>query len=114
MTEARQASMSSQVSPTVSNEKPGVAEELAKPAMAGLTDEDREIIEIQTNSPKLTIGYFSLFRYANKKQALIMAISAFASIVAGAVLPLMTVSLLVRSCLDRSILTSIVTSARVW
>jgi ATP-binding cassette subfamily B (MDR/TAP) protein 1 len=98
MTEARQASMSSQASPTVSNEKPGVTEELAKPAMAGLTDEDREIIEIQTNSPKLTIGYFSLFRYANKKQALIMAISAFASIVAGAVLPLMTVSLLVCSC----------------
>jgi ATP-binding cassette subfamily B (MDR/TAP) protein 1 len=92
--ESRQASMSSQASPTMSNEKPPVAEELAKPAMAGLTAEDKEIIEIQTNSPKLTVGYFSLFRYANKKQALIMVLSGIASIVAGAVLPLMTVSLL--------------------
>ena len=92
MPESRQASMSSQASPTMSNEKPAVTEELAKPAMAGLTAEEKEIIEIQTNSPKLTVGYFSLFRYANKKQALIMVLSGIASIIAGAVLPLMTVS----------------------
>lgn len=113
MSKSQQASMSSQASPRVSNEKSGATEELAKPAMAGLTVEEREIIELQTNSPKLTVGYFSLFRYANKKQALIMVVAAFASIVAGAVLPLMTVSP-VHFCMTRTILTLNVIPARIW
>lgn len=82
--------MTSQASPAGENEKPAVVEELAKPATAGLTDEEKEIIDRQTHSPQLKVGYFSLFRYANRKEALIMVIAAIASITAGAVLPLMT------------------------
>ncbi|KAH7130253.1 P-loop containing nucleoside triphosphate hydrolase protein [Dendryphion nanum] len=65
-------------------------EELPGVPTAGLTDEEKEIIERQLHVPTLKIGYFSLFRYANKKEWFIMFIAAIASIAAGAVMPLMT------------------------
>ena len=66
-------------------------EEGAKTLTSGLSDHDKQIIDRQTDAPKLSVGFFALFRYANKKHTLIMIISLIASIAAGAVMPLMTV-----------------------
>lgn len=57
-----------------------------------LSDKEKEIIDLQLTAPTLTVGYFSLFRYATAKDKAIMAIALIASIAAGAVMPLMTVS----------------------
>ncbi|KAF2998267.1 GTPase-activating protein [Curvularia kusanoi] len=65
-------------------------EEGAKTLTAGLSDHDKEIIDRQTDAPKLNVGFFALFRYANKTHTFIMIISLIASIAAGAVMPLMT------------------------
>lgn len=67
------------------------SEEGAKTLTSGLSDHDKQIIDKQTDAPKLSVGYFALFRYANKKHTLIMIVSLIASIAAGAVMPLMTV-----------------------
>ncbi|ORX93757.1 P-loop containing nucleoside triphosphate hydrolase protein [Clohesyomyces aquaticus] len=61
-----------------------------RPPTTHLSDEEKQIIDKQLHVPKAKVGYFSLYRYANRKEFVIMAISAFASIVAGAVMPLMT------------------------
>jgi hypothetical protein len=52
--------------------------------------QERDIIEKQTSAPNLTVGYFSLFRYANGMDRLVMVGALVASIAAGAVMPLMT------------------------
>lgn len=67
------------------------SEEGAKTLTSGLSDHDKQIIDRQTDAPKLNVGYFALFRYANQKHTLIMIVSLIASIAAGAVMPLMTV-----------------------
>jgi ATP-binding cassette subfamily B (MDR/TAP) protein 1 len=59
----------------------------------GLSEDERNIIDRQLNAPNEKVGYFSLFRYANAKDMSIMAVATIASIVAGACLPLMTVSI---------------------
>ncbi|KAF2020294.1 P-loop containing nucleoside triphosphate hydrolase protein [Aaosphaeria arxii CBS 175.79] len=75
----------------VNNEKgASSAEELPVEATAGLSEQEKAIIEKQTHVPSMSIGYFSLFRYANKKERLIMFASFVASIGAGVVMPLMT------------------------
>ncbi|KAJ8116550.1 hypothetical protein OPT61_g2038 [Boeremia exigua] len=66
------------------------SEEGAKTLMFGVSDHDKQIIDKQTDAPKLNVGYLALFRYANKKQTIIMIVSLIASIAAGAVMPLMT------------------------
>lgn len=78
-------------SSTVTDEKNVVEleKEPTSPAPA-LTEDEKQIIEKQVFVPRKKIGYFSLFRYANKVETLIMVIAALASIIAGAVLPLMT------------------------
>jgi ATP-binding cassette subfamily B (MDR/TAP) protein 1 len=76
------------------DEKHGSPSEEVKPPMAHLSEQEKEIIERQIDAPKLTVGYFSLFRYANKMEFFIMVIAFIASIAAGAVMPLMTVRLL--------------------
>jgi ATP-binding cassette subfamily B (MDR/TAP) protein 1 len=68
-------------------------EKEVKPPTAGLSDQEKDIIERQTNAPNLTVGYFSLFRYANGTDKVVMVIALIASIAAGAVMPLMTVSI---------------------
>ena len=67
------------------------SEEGAKTLTSGLSEHDKQIIDKQTDAPKLSVGYFALFRYANKKHTFIMIVSLIASIAAGAVMPLMTV-----------------------
>lgn len=59
--------------------------------MAGLSEQEQEIIQRQLDAPKLTVGYFALFRYASTTEILIMVVALIASIAAGAVMPLMTV-----------------------
>ncbi|KAH7082712.1 leptomycin B resistance protein pmd1 [Paraphoma chrysanthemicola] len=65
--------------------------EEVKPPMAGLSEQEKEIIERQLDAPKLTVGYFALFRYASRNEIIIMVIALIASIAAGAVMPLMTI-----------------------
>lgn len=83
------------------DEKHGVQqpEVAVKSPLAGLTEQEKQIIERQTEAPTLTVGYFSLFRYASGKDKLIMVFAFFAAIAAGAVMPLMTVSSLAIQCL---------------
>jgi hypothetical protein len=50
------------LSPASSSVDEKHAEEVKAP-MAGLSDREREIIERQIDAPKLTVGYFALFRY---------------------------------------------------
>jgi hypothetical protein len=73
------------------DEKHGSPSEEVKPPMANLSEQEKEIIERQIDAPKLTVGYFALFRYASKAELLIMVIAFIASVAAGAVMPLMTV-----------------------
>ena len=68
------------------------AEKEARPPTAGLSDQEKDIIDKQLTAPNPTVGYFSLFRYATAKDKLIMVVALIASIAAGAVMPLMTVS----------------------
>ncbi|EAT86700.2 hypothetical protein SNOG_05636 [Parastagonospora nodorum SN15] len=46
------------------DEKHGVQGEEVKPPLAGLNEQEREIIERQIEAPKLTVGYFALFRFS--------------------------------------------------
>ncbi|KAF1939467.1 leptomycin B resistance protein pmd1 [Clathrospora elynae] len=72
-------------------EKHGVQKEgQVRPTMASLSDQEREIIDKQLTAPNLTVGYFSLFRYATRKDMAIMIAALISSIAAGAVMPLMT------------------------
>lgn len=74
---------------SASNEKVG-SDDDTQSSTAGLNGVEKEIIERQTSAPNEKVGYFSLFRYADKKDIAIMLVATFASIVAGSCLPLMT------------------------
>ena len=74
------------------NEKEGASEDEVKAVLTGLSEQEQEIIRKQLTTPDLTIGYFTLFRYASRKDVAIMIVALVASIAAGAVMPLMTVS----------------------
>jgi ATP-binding cassette subfamily B (MDR/TAP) protein 1 len=77
------------------DEKHGAPSEEVKLPMAGLNEQEKEIINRQLDAPKLTVGYFALFRYAHAHEIIIMIISLIASIAAGATMPLMTVCLFI-------------------
>ncbi|KAA8623420.1 Leptomycin B resistance protein pmd1 [Pyrenophora tritici-repentis] len=66
------------------------SERESRPPTSPLSDQEKDIIDRQLTAPNLTVGYFSLFRYASTKDKLIMVLALFASIAAGAVMPLMT------------------------
>ncbi len=57
-----------------------------------LPEHERTILKRQTDVPEVKVGYLTLFRYATTMDILILAVSAFCTIVAGAAMPLMTVS----------------------
>ena len=77
---------------TLANEKDS---EKTRNSAQLLNEDEKAIIEDQLHIPEVKVGYFSLYRYANKKEIAIMLVSSIAAIAAGAVLPLMTVSNLV-------------------
>ncbi|KAL1590682.1 hypothetical protein WHR41_00707 [Cladosporium halotolerans] len=58
---------------------------------AHLPEIEAAILRHQLETPPVKVTYFRLYRYATTNDLIIIAISAFCAIVAGAVLPLMTV-----------------------
>jgi ATP-binding cassette subfamily B (MDR/TAP) protein 1 len=79
---------------TPPNEKVVAASDDAQSSTAvvsRLNPAEKEIIDRQTLAPNEKVGYFSLFRYADGKDFVVMFVALIASIVAGACLPLMTV-----------------------
>ncbi|KAF2133841.1 P-loop containing nucleoside triphosphate hydrolase protein [Dothidotthia symphoricarpi CBS 119687] len=84
------ATRSSLTSGEVIDEKHGAPSEKVKAPTAHLSEQEKAIIDRQLSAPNLTVGYFSLFRYATTRDILIMVVAAIASIGAGAVMPLMT------------------------
>lgn len=75
---------------TAASTSTGVASDLVKQIAVGLSEKEQELIDIQTTAPSLTVGYFALFRYATRRDIVIMILALVASIAAGAVMPLMT------------------------
>ncbi|XTI94332.1 leptomycin B resistance protein pmd1 [Cenococcum geophilum] len=73
---------------TMANEKE--ESEKTRDSAQLLNEDEKAIIEDQLHIPEVKVGYLSLYRYANKKEIAIMLVSLMAAIVAGAVLPLMT------------------------
>ncbi|KAF1951528.1 P-loop containing nucleoside triphosphate hydrolase protein [Byssothecium circinans] len=61
----------------------------AQSSTAGLNEQEKAIIDKQTDAPNEKVGYFALFRYADKKDALVILVATIASIAAGAAMPLM-------------------------
>jgi ATP-binding cassette subfamily B (MDR/TAP) protein 1 len=60
----------------------------------GLNQAEKEIINRQLEALSLTVGYFALFKYAKTNEIIVMIVALVASIVAGAIMPLMTVRFL--------------------
>jgi len=60
-------------------------------AFAHLPEHEAEVLRRQLATPPVKVTYFRLYRYATTNDKIIIAISAIAAIIAGAVLPLMTV-----------------------
>jgi ATP-binding cassette subfamily B (MDR/TAP) protein 1 len=56
-----------------------------------LTTTEQRIVSAQIDAPSVKIGYFSLYRYADKKEIAIMVVSALAAIAGGVAFPMMTV-----------------------
>lgn len=65
---------------------------------AHLSQHEKDILKKQLDAPEVKIGFFGLYRYADKMDILILVISAICAIAAGAALPLFTVS----SAMDRT------------
>lgn len=59
---------------------------------AHLSQDEKDILKKQLDAPEVKIGFFGLYRYADKMDILILVISAICAIAAGAALPLFTVS----------------------
>ncbi|KAK0663702.1 ABC transporter fmpD [Lasiodiplodia hormozganensis] len=67
------------------------SEEEETDPFAHLPENERAILKRQLDTPAVNISYLALYRYANKLEWIIIAISSICAIAAGAVLPLMTV-----------------------
>ena len=85
---------------TIANEKE--ESEKTRNSAQLLNEDEKAIIKDQLHIPEVKVGYFLLYRYANKKEIAIMLVSSIAAIAAGAVLPLMTVSNLVPTPISSS------------
>ncbi|KAH8129751.1 ATP-binding cassette, subfamily B (MDR/TAP), member 1 [Trichoderma asperellum] len=59
--------------------------------LAGLKLDETQIIKAQLDSPNVGVNYFTLYRYADVWDCLIIAISALCAIAAGAILPLLSI-----------------------
>lgn len=63
-------------------------------AFAHLPEHEQAILKKQLDIPTVAINYIKLYRYATRVDLIIIAISSLCAIIGGAVLPLMTVSIL--------------------
>jgi ATP-binding cassette subfamily B (MDR/TAP) protein 1 len=61
-------------------------------AFAHLPEQEKQILKTQLDSPPVKVTFFSLYRYADAWDWLIIFIGAICAIAAGAALPLFTVS----------------------
>ena len=61
-------------------------------ALENLPDEEKHILKAQLDSPSVTVTYFSLYRYADAWDYLVLLVSALCAIAGGAALPLFMVS----------------------
>lgn len=68
------------------------SEDKSTDPFAHLPDDEAAILRRQVETPDVEVGYFSLFRYASRADWLIFSLAFFAAVVAGAAMPLMTVS----------------------
>jgi ATP-binding cassette subfamily B (MDR/TAP) protein 1 len=62
-------------------------------ALAHLPEHERDVLKRQLDMPTVSVSWLKLYRYATTWDLVIVGISAFCAIGAGAVMPLMTVSL---------------------
>jgi ATP-binding cassette, subfamily B (MDR/TAP), member 1 len=72
------------------NDKAG--KELQQDPFKHLPAHEADILRAQVETPDVKVTYFTLFRYANKFDWMIFAVSAICAIGSGAAMPLMTVS----------------------
>lgn len=56
-----------------------------------LPPDERAIIKRQLDMPEIKLNYFTLFRFATRNDLILIFTAALASIIAGAVMPLMTI-----------------------
>lgn len=59
---------------------------------AHLPEHEKQILKMQLDADDVNVSFFGLFRYASRMDLAIMFVSAICAIVAGAALPLFTVS----------------------
>lgn len=58
---------------------------------AHLPDDEAAILRRQLDIPTVKVGYFTLYRYADKQDLAIVALSSFCAIIGGALMPMITV-----------------------
>jgi len=58
---------------------------------AHLPKHEASILRNQVETPDVKVGYTTLFRYATSREWVVLGVSVFCAIVAGAAMPLMTV-----------------------
>ena len=65
-------------------------------AYAHLPEHEKEVVKRQLDIPSVKVTYWTLFRYATRNDIIILVVSTICAIAGGAVMPLMTVSRLLR------------------
>lgn len=70
---------------------------------AHLQEHEKEVLKRQLDAPSVKVSFFTLYRYASRKDILIILVSAICAIAAGAALPLFTVCM---TCLAMSLFVS--------
>ncbi|KAF2157400.1 multidrug/pheromone exporter, ABC superfamily [Myriangium duriaei CBS 260.36] len=72
-------------------EKDGSTTEKKPDPFAHLPEHEAAILRKQLDVPDLDVGYFTLYRYADRQDLIIIAISTLCAVVGGALMPLMLV-----------------------
>lgn len=69
---------------------PGADEKQEDP-LGHLPPDERAVIERQINIPEVSVNFFGLYRFATPMDKFLVVLGTFTAIVAGALLPLMTI-----------------------
>ena len=72
-------------------EKSSVGAEKIEP-LKQLQSQEREILERQLYVPEASVNYISLYRYASRKDLVVIIFGCICAIIGGALLPMFTVS----------------------
>jgi ATP-binding cassette subfamily B (MDR/TAP) protein 1 len=68
-----------------------VVEEIEHEKRPGLSEDDTALLDVQVHIPPSSAGYKTIYRYAERVDVVVMAVSSIAAVGAGTCLPLMTV-----------------------